>query len=273
MSQLSSLARTLFAVAMAAFGVLSLVSGELIRAPVSLTPQPILLYLSAAVLGSCAIAIMVKRFDYLAAIALGIAFGLSFLLLHIPALIAHPRDGNTWALAVATLALCGMSLVLAARCAPATAAARPIRMLNSTGRVMFGLCLLVCGTQHFMYASFVATFIPAWIPMPLLWVYFTGACHLAAGASMITRLWMPLGTLLIGLMFFLFVGLLHVPRVARDSGNPDEWISLFVAVAFCSGAWLLASQAHEHSRASAYTTPLYRPLRLLRSMYHRPAAL
>jgi protein-S-isoprenylcysteine O-methyltransferase Ste14 len=109
--------------------------------------------------------------------------------------------------------------------------------------------------------------------MPLLWAYLTGVCHLAAGASMITRLWMPLGTFLIGLMFFLFVGLLHVPRVARDWGNPHEWISLFVAVAFCAGAWLLASQAHALSRASAYTAPLYRPIRLLRNFYHRPAAL
>ncbi len=273
MSQLSSLAKTLFAVAMAAFGVLSLVSGELIRAPVTLAPQPILVYLSAAVLGSCAIAITVKRFDYLAAIALGTAFGLSFVLLHIPALIAHPRDGNTWAPAVATLALCGMSLVLAARCAPAAIDNRPIRMLVSAGRIMFGACLLVCGIQHFMYASFVATFIPAWIPMPLLWAYLTGVCHLAAGTSMITGVWMPLSTLLIGFMFFLFVVLLHVPRVARDVGNVNEWISLFVAVAFCAGAWLLASQAHEPSRSSAYTAPLHRSFRLLRNLYHRPAAL
>jgi hypothetical protein len=100
--------------------------------------------------------------------------------------------------------------------------------------------------------------------MPLLWAYLTGVCHLAAGASMITRLSMRLGTLLIGLMFFLFVGLLHAPRVARDSGNLDEWISLFVAVTFCAGAWLLASQAHEPSRARAYTAPLYRPFSLLR---------
>ena len=273
MSQLSFLAKTLFAVAMAAFGVLSLFSGELIRAPASLTPQPILVYLSAAMLGSCAIAIMVKRFDYLAATALGTAFGLSFVLLHIPALVAHPRDADTWSVAVATLALCGISLMVAARCAPAAAAARPIRMLDSAGRIMFGVCLLVCGIQHFMYASFVATLIPAWIPMPLLWAYLTGTGHLAAGTSMITRRWMPLGTLLSGLMFFLFVGLLHAPRVARDSGDPHEWISLFVAVAFCAGAWLLASQAHGPSRARAYTAPLYRPIRVLRNFYHRPAAL
>jgi hypothetical protein len=271
MSQLSSLARTLFAVAMAAFAVLTLVSGELIRGPAALTPHPILVYLSAALLGSSAIAIAVRRLDYLAATALGAAFGLSFVLLHIPALIAQPRDANTWATAVATLALSGMSLVLAARCATAAVGERRIRMLNSAGRIMFGMCLPVCGIQHFMYASFVATFIPVWIPMPLLWTYFTGVCHLAAGASMITGLWMRLGTFLSGLMFFLFVVLLHVPRVARDSGNVDEWISLFVAVAFCAGAWLLASRAHEPSRTP--TAPLYRSSRLFRNLYHRPASL
>ena len=276
MTQLTSLARILFALALAAFAILTLVSGELIRAPAPLTPHPIFVYLSAALLGSSAIAIAVKRLDYLAAIALGIAFGLSFVLLHIPTLIAQPRDGNAWAAAVATLALAGMSLVLAARCLPSTAGERAVRMLGVAGRIMFGMCLPVCGIQHFMYASFVATFIPAWIPMPLLWAYFTGVCHLAAGVSMITRLCIRLGTFLVGLMFFVFVLLVHVPRVARDSGNVDEWISLFIAVAFCAGAWLLASQAHELSRRThgrAQAAPFHRPFRPLRQLYHRPVPL
>ena len=248
MTQLSSLARILFALAMAAFAVLTLVSGELIRAPESFAPHPIFLYLSSALLGASAIAIAVKRLDYLAAIALGIAFGLCFVLLHMSTLIAQPRDGNAWAAAVATLALSGMSLVLAARCLPSTAGEGVVRMLGAAGRIMFGVCLPVCGIQHFMYASFVATFIPAWIPMPLWWAYFTGVCHLAAGVSMITRLWIRSSALLAGLMFFLFLLLVHVPRVARDPGNVNEWISLFIAVAFCASAWLMASHAPELSR-------------------------
>jgi len=276
MTQLSSLGRILFALAMAAFAVLTLVSGELIRAPATFTPHPIFVYLSAALLGSSAIAIAVKRLDYLAAIALGIAFGLCFVLLHIPTLIAQPHDGNAWAAAVATLALAGMSLALAARCVPSTAGDGPVCMLGTAGRILFGVCLPVCGIQHFMYASFVTTFIPGWIPMPLLWAYFTGVCHLAAGVSMITRLWIGLGTFLLGLMFFLFILLVHVPRVARDSGNVNEWISLFIAVAFCAGAWLMASQAPELSRRTdgrAQVAAFHRSFRPLRNLYHRAAPL
>lgn len=276
MAQLSSLARILFALAMAAFAVLTLVGGELIRAPATLTPHPIFLYLSAALFSSSAIAIAVKRLDYVAATALGVWFGLCFVLLHIPTLIADPRDGSAWAAAVATLALAGMSLVLAARCVPSTEGERLVRIVDSAGRIMFGVCLSVCGIQHFMYASFVATLIPAWISTPLFWAYFTGVCHVAAGLSMITGLWIRLSTLLIGSTFFLFVALLHVPRVARDSGNVSEWVSLFIAVAFCAGAWLLASKAHQlyrrtHGRAQAATFHL--SLRPLRNLHHRPAPL
>ena len=43
--------------------------------------------------------------------------------------------------------------------------------------------MIVFGAQHFMYAAFIATLIPAWIPFHLFWVYFTGAGFIVALAG------------------------------------------------------------------------------------------
>jgi hypothetical protein len=49
-----------------------------------------------------------------------------------------------------------------------------------------------------------------------------------------------LAATLSGLMFFLWVISLHLPRVAAAVHNGDEWTSAFVALAMCGGSWVLA---------------------------------
>jgi len=60
----------------------------------------------------------------------------------------------------------------------------------------------------------------------------------------------PAATML-GVMFFLFVVLLHIPRIAGNSSNGNEWTSGFVALAMCGGAWILANAAPLEEREKA----------------------
>ncbi len=48
---------------------------------------------------------------------------------------------------------------------------------------------------------------------------------------------------MLGVMFFLFLVLLHIPRIIGNSGNGNEWTQGFVALAMCGGAWILANAA------------------------------
>jgi len=91
-----------------------------------------------------------------------------------------------------------------------------------------------------MYGAFVAGLVPAWMPGRLFWAYFVGAAFFAAAAGILyQRLARPAATLL-GVMFFLFVVLLHIPRIAAHPSDGNEWTSGFVALAMCGGAWVLA---------------------------------
>jgi uncharacterized membrane protein YphA (DoxX/SURF4 family) len=72
----------------------------------------------------------------------------------------------------------------------------------------------------------------------------------AAGGILYALLSRPAATLL-GVMFFLFVVLLHIPRIVGDPHNGNEWTSGFVALAMCGGAWILASAAPLDEREKA----------------------
>lgn len=100
--------------------------------------------------------------------------------------------------------------------------------------------LVVVGVQHFLYAAFIATLIPAWIPWRLFWAYFVGVAFFAAAVGiLIEKLKRPAGTLL-GVMFLVFVVTTHLPRIVMRSGNGNEWTSGLVALAMCGGAWIVA---------------------------------
>jgi len=112
--------------------------------------------------------------------------------------------------------------------------------ITTLGRIFIAIALVVFGVQHFMYGAFVAGLVPAWMPGRLFWAYFVGAAFFAAAAGILyQRLARPAATLL-GVMFFLFVVLLHIPRIATHPSDGNEWTSGFVALAMSGGAWVLA---------------------------------
>jgi len=121
----------------------------------------------------------------------------------------------------------------------------------SPGRIFIAISLVVFGIQHFLYANFVATLVPSWMPARLFWAYLVGVAFVAAAiGAVVHRMTRPAGTLL-GVMFLLFVTMLHIPRIVTHARDGNEWTSGFVALAMCGGAWILASISPLEERETA----------------------
>ncbi len=119
------------------------------------------------------------------------------------------------------------------------------------GRIFVAISLVVFGVQHFMYGGFVAGLVPAWMPGRLFWAYFVGVAFFAAAAGLLIKIMARPAATMLGVMFFLFIVLLHIPRIVGNSSDGNEWTSGFVALAMCGGAWVLASAAPLHERETA----------------------
>ena len=86
--------------------------------------------------------------------------------------------------------------------------------------------------------------IPRWIPGGgWLWTQITALALIAAGLSFAAGWFDRIAATLLGVMFLLWVLLLHGPRVVSypKSHNPDEWSSAFIALAVCGASWILAA--------------------------------
>ena len=121
--------------------------------------------------------------------------------------------------------------------------ARPI-----FGPLFYAAPVAAFGTEHFTLTEGIASIIPAWIPWHLFWVYFVGACFIAAALSMVTGIQARVAASLVALTFFLFVVLMHIPTWAR---NPHNRFALTVAlreISFSGGALALAASLTQQSR-------------------------
>src|SRR5712692_5100090 len=133
----------------------------------------------------------------------------------------------------------------------ATAGFLPMEKSQTPGRIFVAISLVVFGVQHFIYGGFVATLVPAFMPGRLFWAYFVGVAFFAAAIGILTKMLARPAATMLGVMFFLFVVLLHIPRIVGNSSDGNEWTSGFVALAMCGGAWVLASAAPLHHRETA----------------------
>ena len=79
----------------------------------------------------------------------------------------------------------------------------------------------------------------------MFWAYFVGVAFIAAALAIVSGRVGSLAATLLGTMFFLWVVMLHAPRVAHALHNANEWTSLFVALAMSGGAWIVAGTLAE----------------------------
>jgi uncharacterized membrane protein len=239
----------LFAVGLAGLGKLSLLYDDY-----AMVWQPVpewvpfhnpLAYLSGAVLLIGGLGMLFRRTAGWANLVLA-AFVLSWLvLLQVPRVLSKPLDGGMWCgLGETTLLASGAWALFFSRAA--INAARP-GVAESAGRCLrvcryaFGAALPAIGLSHFLYPGGTASMVPAYIPFPSFWGYFTGSAHVLAGLAILAGVLPALAAALEAAMITGFVLLLHLPGVAAHPRDRLQWTMLFIATAYAGSAWAVAS--------------------------------
>jgi hypothetical protein len=248
MNGLLTSGRLFFAIAMMFFGAQFLIFVSSMRGPLPGPPWShgglSLDWLACVGFILAGVSIATGTMARLVSMVLGVVLLLYGLIRYLPALVEKVHDPGPWTVLFEILALVGGAWVLAASF-PADGPDSESRdsvvwNLADVGRFLIAISLVVFAVQHFLYARFVATLVPAWIPARLFWAYFTGVAFVAAALSIATKKMLGMAAMLLGTMFFLFVVLLHIPRVAGAIRNGNEVTSLFVAVAMCGLSFVLA---------------------------------
>ena len=115
------------------------------------------------------------------------------------------------------------------------------------GPLLLSGFMILGGIQHFVYIDFVAKLVPAWVPEPRFWGYLTGVALIAGGAGILLPKTARLAATMSGIMIFLWVVLLHIPRALADLSNMGEASGVFEALAMSGVAFMLADRRRAES--------------------------
>ncbi|HZS57027.1 MAG TPA: hypothetical protein VFA65_21660 [Bryobacteraceae bacterium] len=249
MNNVGHLGRILFSLAIVALGVETIICAQAVThglgARYSVIPVlpwlpsvSWLAYLFGAIWILCAIGLLSRRTLQTASVWLAILLLLCTLILDVPKNAVDIRNIGLRTIVFEPLSLACIAWLLQGWSATPGWATK-------LSRYLLAISLIVFGVDHFLAIIFIANLLPAWIPWHVFWVVFFGGAFIAAGISIALNVFERWGAFCLGLMFGIWVVTLHLPRVLGLYGipgaphNPDEWSSLFIAVALWGGLWAL----------------------------------
>jgi uncharacterized membrane protein len=150
---------------------------------------------------------------------------------------------GAWTNALKEMALAGGAWIAALSFAETGDLPEWLERALPSGRYLFAAMLVIFGFDHFLYSKFVASLVPAWVGGQMFWTYFAGAALIAGGIGMTVKRLASLASLLVGVMIFLWVLMLHIPRAIVDpyTNVGNEWASVFEALAFSGMAFMVAA--------------------------------
>ncbi len=128
------------------------------------------------------------------------------------------------------------------------AKARGLDKLILFGPLFYAAPIAAFGTEHFTLTKAIASIVPEWIPWHQFWVYFVGACFIAAALSLVTKIQARLSASLLALTFFLFVVLMDAPAWAQNPRDRIALVLMLRELSFSGGPLALAATLAGQSR-------------------------
>jgi hypothetical protein len=252
MKKLTALGPVFYAIAVAGFGINQLVTQNfltgLFPVPAGAPLRMVLMILSSLVFLVSAVGILFLGRKYLSAVLAGTCFLLFFLFLHLPKLLSDVYNAGLWTPPFEALMLASGGFVIAAHLVGKEGDARWSKLLTIMGVVgqyAYAVGLVVFAVLHIKYNDYIQTLIPAWMPGHVFLSYVVIAAFLLSALSFFTGLKLTLASRLLGVMFLLWVLLLHAPRAIGKLTAEPEWSSLFVALAVCGIAFTISQQSQQ----------------------------
>jgi uncharacterized membrane protein len=123
------------------------------------------------------------------------------------------------------------------------ARARGLDKIVVLSNLCFAIPLAVFGAEHLSGARFIMLAVPSYMPWRLFWAYLVGFALLSASLSIATKRQVRWSGLLFGIMMFLFVAMVHIPRVLASPSDRFAWVIVFREMSFAGGAWAFAGNA------------------------------
>jgi uncharacterized membrane protein len=193
LEKLFAVAPVFFATTMAVFGSQHFTAAKEVATIVpAFYPFPLFLTLVVGVaLELTALSLATKKLSRLAALLFAAMMLIFILTMHIPNILADPKNILRWSTPFRDLTFAGGALAYAAMQTKSWRAGTS-PALATVARLFIGAAAIFFGAAHFRHPEFLPAvdfdqLTPLWLPAHTLWSYFAAAVFLIAGIALVTN--------------------------------------------------------------------------------------
>jgi uncharacterized membrane protein len=207
-------------------------------------------YFVGVALLAAATSLTVRKFVRSSSTLLGLMFFLFVCTIHIPNVVANPKDRFAWAVVLRDLSFGAGAWALAGLHSRASSP-QESKWMTLFGRIVIAITAIFYAVEHFLHPEFgpgvpLPKITPSWVPLPSVWGYIAGAILLAAGIGLLLNrksrmAAASIGALMTVLTFSLY---LFILILARGGSTPEITLAInYVAdtLLFAGAALALAS--------------------------------
>lgn len=243
-SRFIAIAPYLFVLAITGFAIHQFITGSFMmtRIPYTVGGET-MAYATGAFLLLIAVLLGSRKYVSLAVLGLAIIIMVWAIIPRVPIALADKTFGGAWTnLFKALCILFGSFVVARALEKPEhtdgnveTTLQYWVQKLASFSKYSASMFLTVCGVQHFMFAPFVKTLVPVWIPpSQLFWTYLTGVALVLGGLGLLVPRTYSLAARLSGIMVLIWFLTVHIPLAITYLDRPGEVTGCFESLAIGS---------------------------------------
>lgn len=219
-------------------------------------------YFVGVALIAAGLAISAKRYLRLTGSMVALMFFLFVAMMHIPGVVEHPRDRFFWAILFRDSSFGAGALALAGAMTPDWSSDRSrVNLAVSVARIIIGIGMIAYGVEHFLHPGSapgvpLEKLTPAWVPLPHLCAYLTGAIEVIAGVAILINRYTRDAAVLAGVWIVLLTLLLYVPilAMARSAGDIVVGLNYVFDTLLYGGTLLLLAGAVSGYLAQDRTT-------------------
>ena len=204
-------------------------------------------YFVGTALVAASTSIALKKQARLAAILLAVLLILFVLLLHVPRIMADPKNVIAWAIALRDGAFSAGAMAIAGA-QTEKPGHRGSNQLRTLARVFLAVSTIFFAVEHFLHPEFMPAIdfdrsMPSWIPVPMFWSYLAGTAFLIAGTSLIVNRKTRLAATWLGVVVLLLVLSVYLPILVANPFDIDNGLNFLVSTLAFSGVALLVAKA------------------------------
>ncbi len=213
------------------------------------------IYFTGVALLLATVSILLNRKVRVSGTLLGIMIILFVVLIHIPRVIANPRDRVAWAVVVRDTCFATAALVLAATRSEGWRAKSTHPLILVAG-VLIGIVLVFFSIEHFLHPEFAPgvplnKVTPTYIPLRTIWGYATGVALAIAGICLVVRWKARLAVTSLGFVYLALIIFFYLPVMvmmwARSESRIEGFNYFFDTLMFGGVVLILAGALRERT--------------------------